>query len=116
MAIKLNDLRHPLQGGRSQLASWAKPDSSWNEIALEARDSAYYITTISLTDNEGKSSSVKVEGILGFSPNGAPVLFGKRSVEHLLTDERQVLNVTWNTKQEKSRAGITYTTGWFEQA
>ena len=115
MSIDLNNWRHPLQGGRSQIPSWARPDSSWNEIALEARDSAYFQTVINITDADNKTSERKIEGVIGLGSQGQPVLFSKRAVEHLLEDKRSVKQVQWNTKKEKTRAGIEYTIGWFEK-
>lgn len=115
MSININTWRHPLQGGRSQIPSWAKPNSNWNQIALEGRDQAYYQTTISVLDINGKTTEMKVEGIIGLGPKGQPVLFSKRAVEHLLEDERVVKNVSWETTKEKSRTGIEYTVGQFKE-
>ena len=97
------------------MPSWAKPSSEWTTIALEARDAAYFLTKISVTDSNEKVTEIPVEGIIGLGPSSQPVLFSKRSVEHLLSDERQILNVQWTTRQEKTRAGVSYTIGTFEK-
>ena len=57
----------------------------------------------------------KIEGIVGLGPQGQPLLFSKRAVEHLLEDKRTVKQVVYNTKQEKNRNGVSYTVGWFEE-
>ena len=113
--IDIKNWRHPLQGGRSQLPSWAKPNSEWKEIALEGRDSAYFLTKISITDDKNNTTEIPVEGIIGLGPNSQPVLFSKKSVEHLLGDERRVLNVTWNVHRERTRAGVEYDVGEFKE-
>lgn len=115
MAININDLRHPLQGGRSQVPSWARPDSSWNQIALEGQNQAYFQTTLNIPDANGKNIETKVEGILGFGPNGQPLMFGKNMVEHLLTDTRRVVNVKLESEKATTRGGVEYTRKWFTE-